>query len=73
MPDTPEIRASVEAALKDFHIRESDLGGVLYRSRIQEAISSGRGEFTHTLWEPAGDVGSGTLEIPVFGGVTWPD
>ncbi len=73
MPDTPEIRASVEAALKDFHIRESDLGGVLYRSRIQEAISSGRGEFTHTLWEPVGDVGSGTLEIPVFGGVTWPD
>ena len=72
MPDTPDVRASVEAALRDFHARESDLGGRLPLSRIGEAISQARGEFSHVLRSPTADVVCKTVEIATYGGVTWP-
>ena len=73
MPDTPDVRASVEASLKDFHARESDLGGTLALSRISEAISQARAEFSHRLRSPTADVVCNSVEIAVYGGVTWPD
>jgi uncharacterized phage protein gp47/JayE len=69
--DTTAIRAAVEANLQDLIIRESEPGGTLYLSRINEAISAATGEFDHTLTDPVVNVTSATGHIPTFGDVTW--
>ncbi len=72
-PDTAAARAAVEAALRDYHLREANLGGVLHLSRISEAISLAAGEFSHAIQEPAADIVCTSTEIATYGGVTWPD
>lgn len=80
-PDTPDVRAAVEAAIKDFHAREATPGGQyidpttrlpkqggrLLLSRINEAISLAVGEYDHMLIAPARSITSQKGFIPVFG------
>lgn len=70
-PDSGKVRQAVEAALVDLHSRESDLGGVLLRSHMREAISGSAGEWDHALLSPAGDVVPAANELPTFGGIAW--
>lgn len=69
--DTSAIRASVEANLKDLITRESEPGGTLYLSRINEAISAATGEFDHILTVPAANVTTTTGYISTMGTITW--
>lgn len=84
-PDTPAIRAAVEAELRDLHLRECipggnyfdpdtrtlKTGGTLLLSHIREAISLAAGENDHTLTAPAANVVAATGHISTFGVITW--
>lgn len=70
-PDTPRVRAAVEAALAALHARSSELGGTLLRTHIGEAISGAAGEVDHDLQLPAADVVPERHQLLVYGGVTW--
>ena len=70
-PDTPNVRAAVEAELRDLFRREAQPGGTLLRSHITEAISLASGEFDHVLEAPTGDVAAQAGEMPVLGSITW--
>lgn len=51
-PYTPEVEEAIEASLLDFIRNESSVGGTLWLSRINEAISISDGEFNHILVAP---------------------
>ena len=81
-PDTPAVRAAIEAEIADLVVRDAAPGGRLPVSRIREAISSAEGETDHSLTAPAGKewpAGSGNApavthaydEIAVMGEITW--
>lgn len=70
-PSTAATRAAVLAELKDFFAREAEPGGVIYLSRLREAISSSSGEYRHDLLAPAADVVSPIGRLSVLGSVTW--
>jgi len=70
-PDTAQIRADVEAEIKDLFRRRAEPGGTIYLSQINEAISIAQDEEDHTLTIPAADVTSLPSEIPVVGVITW--
>ena len=70
-PDTPAIRAAIEASLADMLHRRAEPGVVLSRSWVAEAVSAGAGENRHVLTVPAADIVHGAGEIPVMGTVTY--
>lgn len=70
-PDSATLRARVEAALRDLHLREADLGQRLVWTHIGEAISGTPGEEDHRLMAPAADVVPAENQLPTFGGVEW--
>ncbi len=69
--DTAEIRASVEANLREMILNDGEPGGIIYLSRINEAISRATGEYDHVLSVPAANVDYASGEIPVMGTITW--
>lgn len=76
LPDTPAIRAAVEAELRDLLLRESqpELGndeGTLLISHIREAISIAAGERNHVLTSPSADVTHALGHMAKFGVITW--
>lgn len=81
-PDTPEVRAAVEAELRDLLLREADLGGqewdrpqysdprppsVIPLSHVREAISTATGETDHVLVAPVTDLVAQAFELVVPG------
>lgn len=70
-PNTPAVQAAVRAELADFFRRESEPGMMLYRSRINEAISAAAGEFDHELVAPAANIARGFGELSMLGDVTF--
>lgn len=70
-PDTPAIRAAVQAALADLLRREATPGGTLLRTHIAEAISISAGETNHVLSVPAADVVMSAGQFAVMGAITW--
>ena len=70
-PDTPAVRAAVEAALQALHLRESEMGAALMRTHMAEAISGAAGEFDHELVQPAANVVPSAGQLLTYGGVTW--
>lgn len=70
-PDSPETRASVTAELKAFLKRDGKPKAILYKSRIDEAISTAAGENHHVLNSPSADITLPDKEIPVVGVITW--
>jgi uncharacterized phage protein gp47/JayE len=48
-PDTPDVRARIETALHDMEFERLQPGSTLYRSWVDEAISSVVGEESHEL------------------------
>ena len=70
-PDTVAVRNATLAALALFFQQDAAIGGTIYASRLDDAISSASGEYSHQRTAPAGDVVMGATEIPVLGTVTF--
>lgn len=70
-PDTPAVRAAIEAEIADLVLRDSAPGGAIRISRLREAISGAQGETDHALVAPAADVTHTAGQIAVMGDVTW--
>lgn len=81
-PDTPEVRAAVEAELLDLFARESHPGQYSYLtnsvspcivrvSKIWESVSIAVGAEHFTLAEPLGDIAMVIGTIPVLGNITY--
>lgn len=71
VPDTPAVRASVEAELADLVRREAQPGGTLLLSRIRAAISAAAGETDYELVAPVGNVVAGAGQLTTMGVVSW--
>lgn len=70
-PDTPAVRAAVEAELRDLIAREAEPGGTILISHVREAISIAAGEFDHVLASPAANVTAAAGAIVTMGAITW--
>lgn len=66
-PNTPEVQASVRAALLDLLRRQGAPGEVLYTSHLREAISGASGEVDSTLITPTLDIQPERGQLPVLG------
>ncbi|WP_415257672.1 baseplate J/gp47 family protein [Thauera phenylacetica] len=70
-PNTADVKAAIEDALRYFIRRESKPGGTINLSRLREAISTATGETSHTLTSPTGDVTAAAGYITTLGTITW--
>jgi uncharacterized phage protein gp47/JayE len=70
-PDTPAIRAAATAALQLSFAQDAAIGGTVYVSRLDNAISSSDGEYSHERSLPAADVAMSNGQLPVLGTVTF--
>lgn len=70
-PDTTDTRAAVISEINAALLRDGEPGGIIYRSRLDEAISAAVGESHHVLNSPEEDIELGELELPVSGTFTW--
>lgn len=70
-PDTSDVRAAVEAELKDLFMKESEPSRSIYLSHIRAAISAAAGEVDHVLVSPTANPTAGTNELPTLGTITW--
>ena len=70
-PDTPSVRAQIEAELKSLFIREAEPGKALLISHVRQAISSAAGEEDFELVSPTEDIGADVDELLVVGRVTY--
>lgn len=70
-PNTVAIQNAVRAEIEDFFHRESEPGGTLYISRLNEAISTATGEFDHVLVAPSANIVRSFGEISTVGTFTW--
>lgn len=60
-PDTPTIRAAATAALALSFQQDAAIGGTTYVSRLDNAVSSSDGEYSHERIAPAADVPAPSL------------
>lgn len=70
-PSRGDIQSAITEEITDFLRREAVPGGVVYVSRLREAISLAAGEFSHTLISPADNITSERGHIAVLGTVQW--
>lgn len=70
-PDTPAVRAAVDAELRDLIAREAEPGGTILISHIREAISIAAGETDHVLNSPTANVTAAAGAIITMGAITW--
>lgn len=70
-PDTPQVRAAIEAQLRDLISREAIPAGTIIRSHVTEAVSLADGESDSNVVAPAASVPHTTGLIATFGGITW--
>lgn len=70
-PDTPAVRAAVEANLRDLLATEAVPGGTIYISRIREAVSIAAGEDHHTMTSPTSDIVAPAGKLPTLGAITY--
>ncbi|PHM20928.1 MAG: baseplate J protein [Curvibacter sp. PD_MW3] len=72
VPDTPTVRAAVEAELADLLLRTAQPGGTILLSHIRAAISAAAGESDYTLVSPTGSVTNTVGNMSTMGTVSWP-
>lgn len=70
-PGSEAVKAAVEAELRDLIARETQPGGTLLLSHIQEAISIAAGETDHAMTAPSANVTPAAGHITTFGAITW--
>jgi uncharacterized phage protein gp47/JayE len=75
IPNTPDVRAAINAQLDDLLFREGLAGNTIPISRVNEAISGAIGETDHILTAPTAPLvflaNSSVIEIGVLGTITW--
>lgn len=69
--DTTATRAAVQAELDDFFRRDAEPGGMIYLSRMREAVSIAAGEVWHDLELPSLNIQAPAGSLPVLGDVEW--
>lgn len=69
-PDTDAVRTAVNASVRDFFARESEPGGLLLLSRLNEAISAASDEYDHKLMLD-NDVKAKKGHIVMLGKIIW--
>lgn len=69
-PNTPSVRAAVEASIAKMFIRRATPGGPIYRGWIGEAVSNSAGEDTHELVFQTMQM-QNPGQLPIFDGVIW--
>lgn len=72
-PDSPAIRAAVEAEVRDLLFRQGAPGGTILISQLREAVSLAAGETDHVLVSPAANVVSPAGHLAVLGTIDWGD
>lgn len=70
-PNTPEVKAAIEAELDDLFTRDAEPGGTIYISRLREAISIASGEHHHELVSPTEDYVAAAGHLPRRGALSW--
>ncbi len=70
-PDTTAIRAAATSALQLFFSQAGTIGGTVYMSRLDDAVSDASGEYSHERSAPTADITLGALEIASLGTVAW--
>ncbi|WP_324002510.1 baseplate J/gp47 family protein [Aeromonas dhakensis] len=70
-PDTPEVRAAVTAAMREFYRREGGPEQTIAPSRLSEAISAANGEYKHQLLAPVAEFTTAKGEVVALGTTTW--
>ena len=71
VPNTAQVRAAVEAELRDLHRREAQPGGSLLLSHIREVVSLAAGETDNSVLYPTENIVMGVGRLAVFGGIEW--
>jgi uncharacterized phage protein gp47/JayE len=71
VPDTPETRTAVDAALRELIAAEAEPGKTILITHLREAISTAVGETDHTLTSPAVNVTYSISQIAAMGTITW--
>lgn len=73
LPNTPEVQDAVTLEVKDWFLVDPDIkpGGVIYRSRLSEAISKAADERAHSILLPAADLPMAPGVMPVHGQLTF--
>ena len=70
-PSTAAVQAAASAALQLYFNSDLTIGGTLYVSRLDGALSVGSGEYDHDRALPAADVTATVGELLVLGAVTY--
>ncbi|RHW17213.1 baseplate J/gp47 family protein [Sphingomonas gilva] len=70
-PDNVEVRAAIEAELRDLFAREAEPGGTMLVSHEREAISLAAGEHDHVLRSPASNQEAPPGAMPTIDGIAW--
>ncbi|TXH38775.1 MAG: baseplate J/gp47 family protein [Rhodospirillaceae bacterium] len=70
-PDTPEVRAAVEAELRDLFLRAAQPDLTIPRSWLWAAVSTVTGEYSHEIAAPAEDVEMAAGAIATLGDLTF--
>lgn len=68
-PDTAQVRAAVEAEIRDLWRREAAVGGRIPITHLHEAVSIAAGEEDHVLITPTADVAAPAGVYPLLAGV----
>jgi len=70
-PDEFAVRQAVDTAVRAFFAKEATIGERMPLSRLSEAISAARGEYSHELIQPSASVMPSLSQLPVPGAITW--
>lgn len=70
-PNSPETQAAVQAELADLFRRESEPGGTLLFSHMNEAVAIAVGEVDHVISQPSANVVSPTGLMATLGTITF--
>lgn len=70
-PDSPALRAAIEASLAEVFAREAEPEGTVRLSKIREAVSTTPGEEDHDITVPAASPTADAGKILVLGAITW--
>lgn len=70
-PDTTAVRAAVAEAFALFLAAEPGIGGTIDWMRLNAALSSAAGQYSHRMPSPAADIVLGATELAVPGTIAW--
>ncbi|WP_426056872.1 baseplate J/gp47 family protein [Janthinobacterium sp. PSPC2-1] len=70
-PNTPAVRAAVQANIKDLFLREAGAGDTVLLSHITRDISLAAGVSDHTVITPTSNIVCLPSEMAVLGTITW--